>query len=101
MGEPGYSRNRVSELVRSITASLLLVSPESIRTDALLRDELGLDSADIAELIVSLEEQLKIPLPDKPFNSDNGADPLRSVESLVDLLVRLLEEENHVQKGSS
>jgi acyl carrier protein len=48
-----------------------------------LREELGLDSADIAELIVELEARTRVPLPDELLEPTDDGDPLATVGSLA------------------
>ncbi|HEX4225772.1 MAG TPA: acyl carrier protein [Pseudonocardiaceae bacterium] len=69
----------IGEILREV-----LHQPELTISDAaLLRDELGLDSADIAELIVELEARTLIPLPDELLEPTDAGDPLASVGSLA------------------
>lgn len=69
----------IDEIVREV-----LHQPElPIAEGALLRDELGLDSADIAELIVELEARIGIPLPDDLLEPTETYDPLATVGSLA------------------
>lgn len=69
----------IGEILREV-----LHQPELAISDAaLLRDELGLDSADIAELIVELEARTLIPLPDELLEPTEDGDPLATVGSLA------------------
>ena len=51
--------------LKSITAEQLGVKPEKITDQARFVDELGADSLDVTELVMSFEEQYDIEIPDK------------------------------------
>lgn len=69
----------IGEILREVLHQPELTVPDA----ALLRDELGLDSADIAELIVELEARTRIPLPDGLLEPTEDGDPLATVGSLA------------------
>jgi acyl carrier protein len=69
----------IGEIVREV-----LHQPElTVSAAASLREELGLDSADIAELIVELEARTSISLPDDLLEPTDDGDPLATVGSLA------------------
>ena len=71
------------EKVKSVLAQQFELDPESITMDTNLIDDLGADSLDVVELIMSLEDELGIAI------SDNDADQLYTVGRIVDYLEKL------------
>jgi acyl carrier protein len=52
------------ENVRNVLAQQFEIDPESITPDTNLFDDLGADSLDVVELIMSLEDEYGITIPD-------------------------------------
>ena len=71
------------EKVKSILAQQYELDPESITMDTNLIDDLGADSLDVVELIMSLEDEFGIAI------SDNDAAQLYTVGRIVDYLEKL------------
>ena len=71
------------EKVREALAKQFEMDPESITIDTDLIDDLGADSLDVVELIMSLEDDFDIRI------SDEDAAELRTVRRIVDYLVGL------------
>lgn len=71
------------EKVKSVLAQQFELDPESITMDTNLIDDLGADSLDVVELIMSLEDEFGIAI------SDNDADQLYTVGRIVDYLEKL------------
>ena len=71
------------EKVKSILAQQFELDPESITMDTNLIDDLGADSLDVVELILSLEDEFGIAI------SDNDAAQLYTVGRIVDYLEKL------------
>ena len=71
------------EKVKSVLAQQFELDPESITMDTNLIDDLGADSLDVVELIMSLEDEFGIAL------SDNDAAQLYTVGRIVDYLEKL------------
>ena len=69
------------EKVKSVLAQQFELDPESITMDTNLIDDLGADSLDVVELIMSLEDEFGI--------SDNDAAQLYTVGRIVDYLEKL------------
>lgn len=55
----------VSDKVRSIIAEQLGVKLEEVTEEATFVDDLGADSLDTVELVMALEEEFKIEIPDE------------------------------------
>ena len=71
------------EKVKSVLAQQFELDPESITMDTNLIDDLGADSLDVVELIMSLEDEFGIAI------SDNVAAQLYTVGRIVDYLEKL------------
>ena len=71
------------EKVKSVLAQQFELDPESITMDTNLIDDLGADSLDVVELIMSLEDEFGIAI------SDNDAAQLYTVGRSVDYLEKL------------
>lgn len=71
------------EKVKSVLAQQFELDPESITMDTNLIDDLGADSLDVIELIMSLEDEFGIAI------SDNDAAQLYTVGRIVDYLEKL------------
>ena len=68
------------EIVKNALAVQLNLDPDIIRPESLISDDLGADSLDAVELIISLEEQLGISI-DEMEN-----DAIRTVDDVVRLI---------------
>lgn len=55
----------IAERVRKIVAEQLSVEDEKITPDASFVDDLGADSLDTVELVMALEEEFEIDIPDE------------------------------------
>ena len=73
----------IFENVQAALAKQFELDPETITMDTNLIDDLGADSLDIVELIMSLEDTFGIAI------SDDDAAQLYSVAKIVDYLERL------------
>ena len=71
------------EKVKSVLAQQFELDPESITMDTNRIDDLGADSLDVVELIMSLEDEFGIAI------SDNDAAQLYTVGRIVDYLEKL------------
>lgn len=71
------------EKVKSVLAQQFELDPEYITMDTNLIDDLGADSLDVVELIMSLEDEFGIAI------SDNDAAQLYTVGRIVDYLEKL------------
>ena len=73
----------IFENVRDALAQQFEVEPESITLDTSLIDDLGADSLDVVELIMSLEDMYGISI------TDEDAAQLYTVRKIVDYLEKL------------
>ena len=73
----------IFEQVRDALAQQFEVDPESITMDTNLIDDLGADSLDVVELIMSLEDSFGVAI------SDEDAAQLYTVGKIVDYLEKL------------
>ena len=58
------SSEEIFEKVKRIIVDLLQVSEDNVTTESNFIDDLGADSLDIVELIMALEEEFDIEIPD-------------------------------------
>ena len=73
----------IFEKVKNALAQQFALDPESITADTDLIDDLGADSLDVVELIMSLEDEFGIAI------SDEDAAQLYTVGRIVDYLEKL------------
>ena len=71
------------EKVQNILAEQFEIDPESVTMDTSLIDDLGADSLDVVELIMSLEDNYGISI------SDDDAAELHTVRRIVEYLEKL------------
>jgi acyl carrier protein len=76
------------ERVKQIIMDQLGVSAEQVTPDASFIDDLGADSLDTVELVMALEEEFDIEIPDE------DAEKLRTVRDALDYLKKHVTEEN-------
>lgn len=68
------------ERVRKVIAEQLDVSEEEVTPQASFTDDLGADSLDIVELVMGLEEEFEIEIPDE------DAEKIQTVQEAVDYI---------------
>ena len=73
----------ILESIISILAQQFEVSPESISTETNLVDDLGADSLDVVELIMSVEDEFGLSI------SDEDAVELTTVGKIVEYIEKL------------
>lgn len=73
----------IFEKIRDVLAQQFEIDPETISMDTNLIDDLGADSLDVVELIMSVEDEFGIAIPD-----ENAAN-LVTVAKIVDYLEKL------------
>ncbi len=67
----------VTERITAVVCEQLNVASEQVTPDASFIDDLGADSLDLVELIMALEEEYDIEIPDE------DAEKLRTVQDVV------------------
>ncbi len=76
--------NDLPDRIQSIVANQLGVEPAEVTKDASILDDLGADSLDVVELVMTLEEAFNIEVPDDAVEEMRTiADVQRFVESHV------------------
>ena len=70
----------VFEKVREIIANILGVNPEEITMESSFVDDLGADSLDVVELIMDLQDEFNIEIPDEE------AEKVQTVGNVVDYI---------------
>ena len=70
----------VFEEIRDVVVEQLNVSPEAVKLESKIIEDLGADSLDVVELIMALEEKFDIQIPDA------DAEKLISIQDVVDYI---------------
>lgn len=70
----------VFDKVKEIIVSELKVDPSKVTPEANLKDDLGADSIDAVEVIMSLEDEFNISI------DDDAAQNIKTVQDLVDFI---------------
>ena len=63
--EGAFQMSEIEQKVKSIIVEQLGVDEEEVTMDASFTDDLGADSLDIVELVMALEEEFSIEIPDE------------------------------------
>jgi acyl carrier protein len=77
----GLDREEILNKIQEITADRLGVDESDVTPDASFREDLEADSLDLVELIMELEEQFGMEIPDEE------AEKITTVEEAVDYVV--------------
>ncbi|MES3038445.1 MAG: acyl carrier protein [Bdellovibrionota bacterium] len=70
----------MSPKIKEIIVEQLGVDPEKVKSEASFIDDLGADSLDIVELVMAMEEEFDIEIPDE------DAEKLKTVQDVTDYL---------------
>ena len=73
----------VFEEIRDVVVEQLNVSPEAVKLESKIIEDLGADSLDVVELIMALEEKFDIQIP------DTEAEKLISIQNVVDYIEKI------------
>ena len=73
----------VFEDVRDVVVEQLSVSPDQVKVDSKIIEDLGADSLDVVELVTALEEKFGIEIP------DSESEKLVSIKDVVDYIENL------------
>ncbi len=75
----------VFEKVKSIIMDQLDVEEDKVTLDAVIQDDLGADSLDIVDLVMSFEEEFEIEIPDDQVeNIKTVGDIVKYIEDCTD-----------------
>lgn len=74
------SQTELFERVKKIVIEQLSVEPEKVTENAKFMEDLGADSLDTVELVMALEEEFEIEIPDE------AAEQITSVQEAVDYI---------------
>jgi acyl carrier protein len=75
----------VFDKVKAILIDQLDVEDESVAMDSLIADDLGADSLDVVDMVMSLEEEFDIEIPDEEIESmKTVGDIVKFIESKKD-----------------
>lgn len=80
----GVSAEEVASKVRKIIADQLEQKAEDIRGEASFLNDLGADSLDIVEMIMTMEEEFDMEI------SDEEAEKIQTVQEAIDYIVSRL-----------
>lgn len=67
----------IYEKVKSIIAEQLDIDPESVTYEASITDDLGADSLDVVDLVMSFEDEFGVEIP------DDAVETIRTVSDIV------------------
>ncbi len=70
----------INTKVKDIIVEQLGVDPEKVKAEASFIDDLGADSLDIVELVMAMEEEFDLEIPDE------DAEKLKTVKDVADYL---------------
>ena len=73
----------VFEEVRDVVVEQLNVSPEAVKLESKIIEDLGADSLYVVELVMALEEKFDIQIP------DTEAEKLISIQNVVDYIEKI------------
>jgi acyl carrier protein len=77
--------NEIFEKVQKIVVEQLEVDPEAVTPQATFANDLGADSLDTVELVMALEEEFDIEIPDE------AAEKIDTVQAAVDYISNKVE----------
>jgi len=78
--ETGGKAMSIPTKVKDIIVEQLGVDPEKVKAEASFIDDLGADSLDIVELVMAMEEEFDLEIPDE------DAEKLRTVQDVASYL---------------
>ncbi|OVA02473.1 Acyl carrier protein (ACP) [Macleaya cordata] len=71
-GDDHLDKEEVIERVLSVVKSFPKVDPSKVTPDVHFQNDLGLDSLDTVEIVMALEEEFKLEIPDKEADKINS-----------------------------
>ncbi len=75
------NREEIAKKARELIAESLAVSPDEISPESSFIDDLGADSLDIVELVMEIEKQFELEIP------DDEAEKIATVQDVIDYIV--------------
>ena len=67
-----YSRQEIESVVAEVVGKLTYEPNDDVQMDKMLRDDLGLDSLDCVEIVMELEKEFGISIPDNEVDAAAG-----------------------------
>ena len=67
-----YSREEIESGVREVIARCMGLETDDVKNDALMRDDIGCDSIDCVEIVIDLEREFGIRIPDNEWDAAAG-----------------------------
>lgn len=75
----------ILEKIKDILVDQLDVDPDSVTADSVITDDLGADSLDIVDLVMTLEDEFDLEIPDEDIeNMKTVADIIEFIETHMD-----------------
>lgn len=75
------NREEIAQKARELIAESLGVAPDEIQAESSFIDDLGADSLDIVELVMEIEKQFELEIPDEE------AEKISTVQDAIDYIV--------------
>ena len=67
-----YSREEIDSGVREIIAQVMRLKTDEVKLDDLMKDGIGCDSLDCVEIVIELEKEFDINIPDNEVDAAAG-----------------------------
>ena len=67
-----YSREEIESGVREIIAKCMQLETDEVKLDDLMKDGIGCDSIDCVEIVIELEKEFDINIPDNEVDAAAG-----------------------------
>ena len=84
-----YSREEIESCVREIIAKVMRLKTDEVKLDDLMKDGIGCDSLDCVEIVIELEKEFDISIPDNECDAAAGW----TVSELCDYVEERLKEQ--------
>lgn len=67
-----YSRQEIESGVREIIAKCMQLETDEVKNDDLMKEDIGCDSIDCVEIVMELEKEFDINIPDNEMDAAAG-----------------------------
>ena len=67
-----YSREEIENGVREIIAQVMRLKTDEVKNDDLMKEDIGCDSIDCVEIVIELEKEFDINIPDNEVDAAAG-----------------------------